>query len=87
MYCVLLSCVNTVAEVSCISCISARFVTFYVLVSFLSMVQCVNSRCSSLTLNHHSITKLIISLTLTLRQCYFFNTLCVDYIYTVGVLI
>ncbi len=33
-------------------------------------------------LNHHSITKLIISLTLTLLQCYFFNTLSVDYIYT-----
>ncbi len=33
-------------------------------------------------LNHHSITKLIISLTLTLLQCYFFNTLSVDYINT-----
>ncbi len=33
-------------------------------------------------LNHHVITKLIISLTLTLLQCYFFNTLGVDYIYT-----
>ncbi len=33
-------------------------------------------------LNHHVITKLIISLTLTLLQCYFFNTLSVDYIYT-----
>ncbi len=46
------------------------------------MVQFVNSRCSSLMLNHHSITKLIISLTLTLLQCYYFNTLGVDYIYT-----
>ncbi len=33
-------------------------------------------------LNHHSITKRIISLTLTLLQCYYFNTLGVDYIYT-----
>ncbi len=33
-------------------------------------------------LNHHSITKLIISLTLTLLKCYYFNTLGVDYIYT-----
>ncbi len=31
---------------------------------------------------NHSITKQIISLTLTLTQCYFFNTLSVDYIYT-----
>ncbi len=46
------------------------------------MVQFVNSRCSSLMLNHHSITKQIISLTLTLLQCYYFNTLSVDYIYT-----
>ncbi len=43
------------------------------------MIQFVNSRCSSLMLNHHSITKLIISLTLTLLQCYFFNTPSVDY--------
>ncbi len=35
-----------------------------------------------LKLNRHSITKLIISLTLTRFQCYFFNTLSVDYIYT-----
>ncbi len=33
-------------------------------------------------LNHHSITKVIISLTSTLLQCYYFNTLGVDYIYT-----
>ncbi len=33
-------------------------------------------------LNHHSITKRMISLTLTLLQCYLFNTLSVDYIYT-----
>ncbi len=46
------------------------------------MVLFVNSRCSSLMLNHHSITKRIISLTLTLLQCYYFNTLGVDYIYT-----
>ncbi len=46
------------------------------------MVQFVNSRCSSVMLNYHSITKLIISLTLTPLQCYFFNTPGVDYIYT-----
>ncbi len=44
---------------------------FSILLSFLSVIQFVNSRRSSLMLNHHSITKLIISLTLTLLQCYF----------------
>ncbi len=73
---------KAVAEVSCSSCISAHIVSFFCSSFFLSMVQFVNSRCSSLMLNHHSITKLIISLTLTLTQCYFFNTLSVDYINT-----
>ncbi len=73
---------KAVAEVSCSSCISAHLVSFFLFFLFLSMVQFVNSRCSSLMLNHHSITKLIISLTSTLLQCYYFNTLGVDYIYT-----
>ncbi len=71
---------KAVSEVSCSSCISARL--FFLFFLFLSLIQFVNSRCSSLMLNHHSITKRIISLTLTLTQCYFFNTLSVDYIYT-----
>ncbi len=53
---------KTVAEVSCSFCIYARLVSFFLFFLFLSMVQFVNSRCSSLMLNHHSITKLIISL-------------------------
>ncbi len=77
---------KAVAEVSCSSCISARLVSFFLFFFlFLSMVQFVNSRCSTLMLNHHSITKLIISLTSTLTQSYFFNTLGVDYIYTASV--
>ena len=36
-----------------------------------SVILLVNSRCSSLMLNHHLINHLIISLTLTLLQCYF----------------
>ncbi len=49
-----------------VSCISAHLVSFFLF--FLSMVQYVNSSCSSLIFNHHSISKLIISLTLTLLQ-------------------
>ncbi len=71
---------KAVIEVSCSFCISALLVSFSVL--FLSMVQFVNSRCSSLVHNHHSIAKLIISLTLTLLQSIFLNTLSVDYINT-----
>ncbi len=71
---------KAVTEVSCGSCISALLVSFSVL--FLSMVQVVNSRCSSLVLNLYSITKLIISLTLTLLQSIFLNTLSVDYMNT-----
>ncbi len=63
-----------------VSCISAHLVSFFLF--FLSMVQYVNSSCSSLIFNHHSISKLIISLTLTLLQGYFFNCLSVDFIYT-----
>ncbi len=71
------------AEVCCSSCISAHLISFFLFFFlFLSVVQFVTSRLSSLMLNHHSITKLMISLTLTLLQCYFFNTLSVDYIYT-----
>ncbi len=73
---------KAVTEISCSSCISARLVSFLFLFLFLSVIQFVNSRCYSLMLNHHSITKLIISLTLTLLQCYFFNTPSVDYINT-----
>ncbi len=73
---------KAVAEVCCSSCISAHLVYFFLLFLFLSAIQFVNSRCSSLMLNHHSITKLIISLTLTLLQCYFFNTLSVDSVNT-----
>ncbi len=49
------------------------------------MIQFVNSRYSSLILNHHSVAKLIISLTLTLLKSYFFNTQSVDL--TLGVLL
>jgi len=41
---------------------------------FSSVILLVNSRCSSLMFNHHLINSLIISLTLTLLQC-FFNTI------------
>ncbi len=49
------------------------------------MIQVVNSRYTSLILNHHSVAKLIISLTLTLLKSYFFNTQSVDL--TLGVLL
>ncbi len=49
------------------------------------MIQVVNSRYSSLILNHHSVAKRIISLTLTLLKSYFFNTHSVDL--TLGVLL
>jgi len=38
---------------------------------FPSVILLVNSRCSSLILNHHFINHFIISLTVSLLQCYF----------------
>ncbi len=61
---------KAMAEVSCRFCVSLFFS-----VSFSkSVILLVISRCSSLMLNQHLINHLIISLTLTLLQCYF-NTI------------